>query len=79
MQAKADEQQPRDLRHDFVAVNVAVFGAFGEKLEDDLEQNSHHDEDANAVAVALVHFGQQMDDGKRQQKRTTKSKQQLEP
>ena len=37
--AKTDEQQPRDLVHFGMAVYVTVLCTFGEKFQYDLEQN----------------------------------------
>ncbi len=53
------------MRHIVVAVNVTMFGTFGEKFQDNLEQNPQHDENPNvvimtfcsAVVMAFVDFG----------------------
>ena len=50
---KTDEQQPWNMGHIVMAVNVTMFGTFGEKFQNNLEQNPQHDENPNVVIVTF--------------------------
>lgn len=70
--AQTDEEQPRNMVHFFVSVNVTVFGTFGEKFQNNLEQNSPHNKQSYVVIVTFVNVRQQVHHGKRKQEWTTK-------
>jgi hypothetical protein len=60
---KADEEHPWNMVDCIVTVNMTVLSTFGEKFQDDLEQNSDHNKEPNVVIVAFVNVRQQVHHG----------------